>query len=81
MALFKPTRVTKPDAVEATLVLILAIWVVAILWLINTALASKIISTLTIDSLAMFFTAFMSIVLLVIAILLADIRKELKGSY
>ena len=80
MGLLRPTRTSKPDAVEATLVVTLAIWVVSVLWLINMGLSQNIISQLTIDSLTMFFAAFSSIVFLVIAVLLANIRKELRGA-
>jgi hypothetical protein len=81
MALLKETKVTKPDVVEATLVVILALWIITVLWLISTALKQGTISLLTIDSLAMFFLAFISITILVIAIVLADIRKEMKEVY
>jgi|GEM_PF-3411932 len=80
MGILRPTRTTKPDAIEATLVVTLAIWVVSVLWLINMGLNQNIISQLTIDSLTMFFSAFSSIVFLVIAVLLANIRKELRGA-
>ena len=81
MAVLKNTKVTKPDIVEATLVTILAVWIIAVLWLINTALRQGTISLLTIDSLSMFFLAFISITTLVIAIILADVRKEMKEVY
>jgi hypothetical protein len=81
MALLKETKVTKPDVVEATLVVILALWIITVLWLISTALKQGTISLLTIDSLAMFFLAFISITMLVIAIVLADVRKEMKEVY
>lgn len=77
MAMLKKTRITKPDIVEVTLVVVLAIWVVALLWLINLALKSGIISLLAVDSLSMFALVFISVVVMVIAILLADIRKAL----
>ncbi|MGB9675247.1 MAG: hypothetical protein ACP5IJ_01320 [Candidatus Nanoarchaeia archaeon] len=73
------TKITKPDLVEFSLTLILAIWSILIVFLIKQATAS--ISQLTIDALAMFFTAFISISLLIIAILIADIRKEIKKIY
>ncbi|MCX6775098.1 MAG: hypothetical protein NTY99_03360 [DPANN group archaeon] len=81
MAVLKETKITKPDLVEATLVVILALWIITVLWLISTALKQGMISLLTIDSLAMFFLAFISITVLVIAIVLADVRKELKEVY
>ena len=81
MAVLKDTKITKPDLVEASLVMILALWIIAVLWLISSALRQGTISLLTIDSLAMFFLAFISITVLVIGVILADIRKEMKGVY
>ncbi|MEM2874143.1 MAG: hypothetical protein QW063_01695 [Candidatus Nanoarchaeia archaeon] len=81
MAVLKETKITKPDLVEASLVIILAIWIITVLWLINSALKQGIVSILTIESLSMFFLAFTSIVTLVVAVILADIRKEFKEKY
>ena len=81
MGILKTTSVTRPDLVEATLVIILTIWIVAVLWLINLGLKAEVITLLTIESLTMFFVAFMSISVLVIAVILADIRKEIKSAY
>lgn len=75
------TKVTRPDFVEATLVLILAFWIIAVLWLLKTAITAEIISILTMESLTVIFTAFLTIIVLVIAVILADIRKELKEVY
>ncbi|HKZ49410.1 MAG TPA: hypothetical protein VJ110_00165 [Candidatus Nanoarchaeia archaeon] len=81
MAVLRPTRTSKPDLIEATLVITLAVWVISVLWLINTALKQTVITSLTIDSLTMFFMAFATVVLLVVAIIMADVRKELRGAY
>lgn len=81
MAVLRETKITKPDLVEASLVIILAAWIVVVLWLINSALKQGTISIMTIESLSMFFLAFISIVILVIAVLLADVRKEFKEKY
>ena len=81
MGILKTSDVTRPDLVEATLVIILTVWIIAVLWLINLGLKAAVINLLTIESLTMFFTAFMSISVLVIAVILADIRKELKSAY
>lgn len=81
MALIKKTKITQPDFIEASLVVVLAFWIVAVLWLLQKAITASIISTLTMESLTVIFTAFMTIILLVIAILVADVRKELKGVY
>jgi hypothetical protein len=81
MALLKQTKITKPDFVEASLVLILACWVTAVLWMLQKAITAEVISMLTMESLNVIFLAFTTIVLLVIAVILADMRKELKGVY
>ena len=81
MALLKQTKITKPDFVEASLVLILACWIVAVIWLLRSAITAKVISIFTMESLNVIFLAFTTIVLLVIAVIIADIRKELKGVY
>ena len=81
MALLKQTKITKPDFVEASLVLILACWIIAVIWLLKSAITAKIISIYTMESLNVIFLAFTTIVLLVIAVIMADIRKELKGVY
>ena len=81
MAIIKQTKITKPDFVEATLVIVLALWTVLVMWMLQKAITATIISSLTMESLVVIFTAFMTIVLLVIAVILADIRKELKGVY
>ena len=81
MAVLKHTKITKPDFVEAALVITLAFWVIAVLWLLRVAITANIISMITMESLVVIFGAFTTIVLLVVAIILADIRKELKGVY
>jgi ABC-type multidrug transport system fused ATPase/permease subunit len=81
MALIKQTKITKPDFVEATLVIVLALWTIIVMWLLQKAITAIIISSLTMESLVVIFTAFMTIIMLVIAVVLADIRKELKGVY
>jgi hypothetical protein len=81
MEIIKPAKTTKPDFIEACLILILAIWIVATLWLLDKAMNFDIQSLLTWQSLSTFFTAFASIAVLVVAILVADIRKEVKEMY
>jgi hypothetical protein len=81
MAVLRHTKITKPDFIEATLVVIFAFWIIAVLWMLKQAISADIISLLTMESLVVIFVAFTTIVLLVIAIILADIRKELKGAY
>ncbi|MEM2954398.1 MAG: hypothetical protein QW625_00380 [Candidatus Nanoarchaeia archaeon] len=73
------TKITKPDFIELMLLGILIIWTVTVLWLI--AKSASTITMLTIESLIMFFIAFTSITAIVIAVILADIRKELKKIY
>jgi hypothetical protein len=81
MPILKKTKITKPDFVEAALVMILAFWIIIVLWLLQKAVTATIISVLTMESLMVIFTAFITIVLLVLAVILADIRKEMKEVY
>ncbi len=81
MALLRPHTTTKPDLIEALLVIILAIWTIVSMWLIEKAVSFQIQSLLTWQSLTTFFAAFISIIILVIAVLIADIRKEIKELY
>jgi len=81
MVVLKQTKVTAPDFVEALLIIILAIWVLIVLWLIERAITFDIQSIITWQSLTTFFAAFVSIIVLVIAVLVADIRKEIKELY
>ncbi len=79
MAFLHPTKIKQPDPVELGLITVLVIWSVAVLWLLQKAITAKVLELLSWTSLQAFFLAFCSIVLVVIAILLADIRKELKA--
>lgn len=67
--------VNMPDFVEVALVLALAVWAIAVFWLLRRAATLIEINVVSWASLSAFFTGFGSIVLLVIAILVADIRK------
>ncbi|MEK6807421.1 MAG: hypothetical protein AABX75_00165 [Nanoarchaeota archaeon] len=78
MALIHPTKVKQPDPVEFGLIAVLVIWSISVLWLLQMAATARVLELLSWTSLLAFFMAFASIVLVVIAILLADIRKELK---
>ncbi len=71
------TKVKEPDAVELVLIGILVIWTVAAFYLLRMASTFEIESLVSWTSLTAFFVGFSSIVLIVIAILLADIRKSL----
>ncbi len=79
MALLHPTKVKQPDVVELGLIAILVVWSISVLWLIQKAVTARVLEILSWTSLTTIFIAFSSIVLLVIAIILADIRKELKS--
>lgn len=81
MAILRPTKTTRPDLVEALLVVVLAIWTIVAMWLIERAVTFQVQSILTWQSLTTFFSAFTSIIVLVIAVLLADVRKEIKELY
>jgi len=81
MEIIKQAKITKPDMVEASLIVILAMWIISVLWLLDKAMNFEVQSLLTWQSLTTFFAAFASIAVLVIAILVADIRKEVKDMY
>ena len=63
--------------VEKGLLGILVVWIVAVLYLINQA-ASAELNVLSWVSLTTFFSGFSSVVLIVIAILLARIKRDLR---
>ena len=63
--------------VEKGLLGILVVWIVAVLYLINQA-ASAELNVLSWISLTTFFSGFSSVVLIVIAILLARIKRDLR---
>lgn len=75
--LLKKTVIRNPDLIELVLVGILAIWTVTTLLLIKQAITVTGFNMLSWTSLTTFFTGFMSIVGLVIAVIIADIRKEI----
>jgi len=81
MALLKPVKATRPDMVEALLVIILAVWTIVSMWLLDKAIGFEVQSIITWQSLTTFFAAFTSIIVLVIAVILADVRKEIKELY
>ena len=66
-----------PDFIEVVLVLILAIWTISVFYLLRQAATLTEINLISWTSLVAFFTGFSSIVLIVIAVIVADIRKEL----
>jgi len=81
MEIIKQAKITKPDMIEASLIVILAMWIISVLWLLDKAMNFEVQTLLTWQSLTTFFAAFASIAILVIAILVADIRKEVKDMY
>lgn len=81
MALFRPVKSSKPDSVEALLVIVLAVWTIVTMWLLERAISFQVQSLITWQALSTFFLAFMSIIVLVIGIILADMRKEMKELY
>ncbi len=71
-------RQDKPDFVEGGLLAVLTVWIVSVLYLINQASTAVSMSELSWISLTTFFTAFSSVVLLVVAILLARMIRRLR---
>jgi len=70
-------KAIQENFVETGLLGILAVWIISVLYLINQAASSEL-NVLSWVSLTTFFTGFSSVVLIVIAILLARIKKELR---
>ena len=71
------TSLSNPDLIELVLVIILAIWTVSVFYLLRQASTFAEINLVSWTSLTAFFTGFASITIIVIAIIVADIRKEL----
>ena len=71
-------RQDKPDFVEGGLLAVLTVWIVSVLYLINQASTAVSMSELSWISLTTFFTALSSVVLLVVAILLARLIRRLR---
>ena len=63
--------------IEKGLLGILAVWIVAVLYLVNQAATAEL-NVLSWVSLTTFFSGFSSVVLIVIAILLARIKRDLR---
>ena len=75
------TKKRAPDLLEIATLGVLIIWTTTTIWLLARAMTLPILSSITWESLQAIFTAFISITLLVLAVILADIRKELKDLY
>jgi len=74
-----PTKHKSPDLVEFGLLGALAVWTIAVIWLLASAVTSG--NPNSWQALEVIFIAFISITLLVIAVILADMRKEIKDLY
>ncbi len=81
MAIVHKTRIKKPDYIELGLLIILAVWGVSVIWLLQRVVTARSFELLSWTSLQTFFIGFISIALIAIAILIADIRKEIKDIY
>ncbi len=81
MAIIHKTRIKKPDLIELGLLVILAVWGISVIWLLQKVITAKSFELLSWTSLQTFFIGFISIALIAIAILIADIRKEIKDIY
>ena len=69
--------VDQENFIEKGLLGILAVWILAVLYLVNQAATAEL-NVLSWVSLTTFFSGFSSVVLLVVAILLARIGRNLK---
>ena len=65
------------DFIEKGLLGILVVWILAVLYLVNQAATAEL-NVLSWVSLTTFFSGFSSVVLIVIAILLARIKRDLR---
>ena len=65
-----------PNLVQSVLVLILAVWTISVFYLLRQASTFAINNLVSWTSLTAFFTGFGSIALIVIAVLLADLRRN-----
>jgi len=72
----KRMKLKDPDMIEMLLIGILAIWTISTFYLLRTASTLATIDSVSWSSLTAFFTGFGTLVLLVIAVLVADIRKK-----
>ena len=72
------TEIKKPNIVEIFLTLVLVIWIVMIGALIRIVIQNVDLAWGGFITLGAFFMMFISIMLIVVAILLEGIRKELK---
>lgn len=75
--MLRQTVIKDPDMIELVLIGILAIWTVSTILLIRQAITVTGFNMLSWTSLTTFFVGFLSIVALVVAIIVADIRKEI----
>tara|TARA_Y100000310_G_C20440316_1_gene695780 strand:+ start:56 stop:283 length:228 start_codon:yes stop_codon:yes gene_type:complete len=73
----RTARNLKPDFTEWMLLSILVIWVFSSIYLINQAATSEL-NLLSWTSLSTFFLGFSSVTLIVIAIILTRIRRQLE---
>jgi len=76
MIRLKKYKSKDPDMIELVLIGILAIWTISSFYLLYQASTFETIHVVSWSSLTTFFVGFSSIVLIVIAVILADIRKE-----
>ena len=74
----KKTEIKRPNIVEIFLTLVLVIWIVMIGALIRIVIQNVDLAWGGFITLGAFFMMFISIMLIVVAILLEGIRKELK---
>ena len=74
----RPTVIKNPDFIELGLIGVLVIWSISAFMLLQQASEIGLVNgLLSWTSLTAFFTGMCSVTLIVIAIILADIRKEL----
>jgi len=76
MANKKSDLLTKPGIVDGVLILVLVIWIITVFVILNRTLASPDL-TLGLLSITAFSSLFSSIMMIIIAVILEGIRKDL----
>jgi chromate transport protein ChrA len=74
----KSDLLTKPGIVDGVLILVLVIWIITVFVILNKTLTADNI-TAGLLSITAFSTLFSSIMMIIIAVLLEGIRKEIRS--
>ena len=75
----KVNDINKPGIVDGVLILVLVIWIITLFVILNKTLPLDTFATAGLSSITAFSALFSSIMLIIIAIILEGIRREIKG--